>query len=380
MKIYVGNLGDDDLITAQDLKPLFEPYGTVTECEKIKNYAFVHVEEESGGEKAVRELHNTPLKGREIRVEKSETRGPRNPSHKLFVGNLPAGTTAQDIRDLFTDHAPVIEADVIKNYAFVHLDAALDAARVTDLIRQLNGHQLQGHTIRVQMSVSDSKGGGGGGGRRESGVRSTAKEDCFRCGGRGHWSRECPSDFDSRSDRRSGGRGPPPRRDDRYDGGGRMRGADPYRPRDRADPYPSRSAPRDRYDEPMYRRESAYSAPAPREPYERRSYGGGPDDYYGGSLALPPRRPEPFGEAYPPAAPVRYGTGGYAAPGYASGPSLDLGRSGGYDSGASSGTAPAMVPYSRRPAVAPAPAFPGSMGGYPSASGVSYGFFGVFTE
>lgn len=39
MKIYVGNLGDDDLITAQDLKPLFEPYGTVTECEKIKNYA-----------------------------------------------------------------------------------------------------------------------------------------------------------------------------------------------------------------------------------------------------------------------------------------------------------------------------------------------------
>lgn len=152
-----------------------------------------------------------------------------------------------------------------------------------------------------------------------------------------------------------------------------MRAADSYRHRDRADPYPSRSAPRDRYDEPVYRRDEY---PAPRDHYERRSYGGGGlGDYYGGGSVAPPppRRPEPFGDPYPPLAPVRYGGGGgYGAPGgYASMPGLDPLRSGGYDSGASSGTAPVMVPYSRRPAAAPA--FPGSVGGYASAPGAAYG-------
>ena len=39
MKLYVGNLGDGGTITSDDLRPLFEAYGTVTECECIKNYA-----------------------------------------------------------------------------------------------------------------------------------------------------------------------------------------------------------------------------------------------------------------------------------------------------------------------------------------------------
>ena len=39
MKLYVGNIGDDGKITSADLRPLFEQYGTVTECECIKNYA-----------------------------------------------------------------------------------------------------------------------------------------------------------------------------------------------------------------------------------------------------------------------------------------------------------------------------------------------------
>ena len=39
MKLYVGNLGDDGNITSGDLRPLFETYGNVTECECIKNYA-----------------------------------------------------------------------------------------------------------------------------------------------------------------------------------------------------------------------------------------------------------------------------------------------------------------------------------------------------
>ena len=39
MKLFVGNLGSDGLVTSEDLRPKFEEFGEVTECEVIKNYA-----------------------------------------------------------------------------------------------------------------------------------------------------------------------------------------------------------------------------------------------------------------------------------------------------------------------------------------------------
>ncbi len=38
-KLFVGNLEHDGRIRAEDLRPLFEQFGKVTECECIKNYA-----------------------------------------------------------------------------------------------------------------------------------------------------------------------------------------------------------------------------------------------------------------------------------------------------------------------------------------------------
>eukprot|EP00095_Tigriopus_kingsejongensis_P009669 maker-scaffold84_size396325-snap-gene-0.15 protein:Tk09669 transcript:maker-scaffold84_size396325-snap-gene-0.15-mRNA-1 annotation:"rna-binding protein lark isoform x9" len=270
MKIYVGNLGDDDLISSEDLKPVFEEYGPVSECEKIKNYAFVHMSDEESGTRAVNDLNNSEVKGRFIRVEKSESRGPRNPSHKIFVGNVKEGTPNAEIRALFEPMAQVIEADVIKNYAFVHLDAVMPTDKVMDIIRQLDGQELHGNNLRVQMSVSDV--------RTKPGMDS--QECCYRCGGRGHFSRECPGGFE------------------RLDKFGRVmprRGAGDDRRgrRDRRDPYPSggRRESREPFEADAYARDqwaSPGGAAAPRpEPFQRRDpY----DDYY----APAPRHPDPF--------------------------------------------------------------------------------------
>ena len=43
MKLYVGNLGEDGIVKSSDLRPLFERFGTVSECECIKNYAYVYI-------------------------------------------------------------------------------------------------------------------------------------------------------------------------------------------------------------------------------------------------------------------------------------------------------------------------------------------------
>merc|ERR1711976_831879 len=164
MKLYVGNLGDDGNITSGDLRPLFETYGNVTECECIKNYAFVHMDDESAASEAVRNLNGHSVKGRPLKAEKSESKGPRKPSQKLFIGNISEGTTNQELKGVFEQFAEVLEADVIKNYGFVHIDANAGRQKVNEIIRELNGYSLNGSNIRVQMSTSGGRKPGGMGG------------------------------------------------------------------------------------------------------------------------------------------------------------------------------------------------------------------------
>ena len=139
MKLYVGNLGEDGAVTAEDLRPLFEKFGAVTECECVKSYAFVHMEDESAVNAAIQELHGSVLNGRTIKVEKGENKAPRRPSQKLFVGNIREGTTNQELREVFERFCPVLEADVIKNFGFVHIDAEEGRAKIEEIINELNG-------------------------------------------------------------------------------------------------------------------------------------------------------------------------------------------------------------------------------------------------
>ena len=160
---------------------------------------------------AVRALNGTEVKGRAIKVEKSESRGPRKPSQKLFVGNVAEGTTNQQLKELFERFAPVLEADIIKNFGFVHIDADAGKGKVNEILRELNGYNLNGSQIRVQQSTS--------GVRQKPGMGG---DQCYRCGRDGHWSKECPQypDYPSGGGGGGGGRG--------GGRGGPMRGGAPY--------------------------------------------------------------------------------------------------------------------------------------------------------
>ena len=65
----------------------------------------------------------------------------RGNTFKIFVGNLSDRTTAEDIRGLFENHGTVVEADVVKNYGFVHMEKD-DEGKAA--IAALNGHSLHG--------------------------------------------------------------------------------------------------------------------------------------------------------------------------------------------------------------------------------------------
>ena len=62
---------------------------------------FVHMDDEASASNAVAELNGTDVKGRHIKVEKSESKGPRKPSQKLFIGNIREGTTNDELREVF---------------------------------------------------------------------------------------------------------------------------------------------------------------------------------------------------------------------------------------------------------------------------------------
>lgn len=95
---------------------------------------------------------------------------------KLFVGNLSYNVTENDLQDLFAQHGPVSEVNLMmdrmsgrpRGFAFVTMGTE-EAAQAA--IEALNGKPLDGRNLTVnearprEEGAGRSFGGGGGGGR-----------------------------------------------------------------------------------------------------------------------------------------------------------------------------------------------------------------------
>uniref|UniRef100_A0A452GJG4 RNA binding motif protein 4B n=1 Tax=Gopherus agassizii TaxID=38772 RepID=A0A452GJG4_9SAUR len=177
VKLFIGNLPRE--ATEQEIRSLFEQYGKVLECDIIKNYGFVHIEDKTAAEDAIRNLHHHKLHGVCINVEASKNKS--KASTKLHVGNISTTCTNLELRAKFEEYGPVIECDIVKDYAFVHMERAEDAV---EAIRGLDNTEFQGKRMRVQLSTS----------RLRTIPGMGDKSGCYRCGKEGHWSKECPVD------------------------------------------------------------------------------------------------------------------------------------------------------------------------------------------
>lgn len=141
VKLFIGNLPRE--ATEQEIRSLFEQYGKVLECDIIKNYGFVHIEDKTAAEDAIRNLHHHKLHGVCINVEASKNKS--KASTKLHVGNISPTCTNLELRAKFEEYGPVIECDIVKDYAFVHMERAEDAV---EAIRGLDNTEFQGDTTR----------------------------------------------------------------------------------------------------------------------------------------------------------------------------------------------------------------------------------------
>lgn len=90
-------------------------------------------------------------------------------SKKLYVGNLPYTVTDDDLEQLFSGHGTVESANVIKDretgrskgFGFVEMSNSDEADAATSA---LDGHSMDGRTLKVNEAKPRPAGGGGGGG------------------------------------------------------------------------------------------------------------------------------------------------------------------------------------------------------------------------
>ncbi|KAM9836712.1 RNA-binding protein 4.1-like isoform 1-T2 [Aulostomus maculatus] len=175
VKIFIGNLACNT--TAEELRELFEKYGEVSECDIVKNYGFVHMNNMSEAEEAIQNLHQHQLNGWRMNVEMSKGR-PKSTT-KLHVSNLGEGVTSEVLKAKFEEFGTVVECDIVKDYAFVHMERMEDAM---DAISKLDNTAFKGKLMSVQLSTS----------RLRTAPGMGDHTGCYVCGKHGHWSKDCP--------------------------------------------------------------------------------------------------------------------------------------------------------------------------------------------
>jgi cold-inducible RNA-binding protein len=92
-------------------------------------------------------------------------------NNKLFVGNLSFNTTENDLQDTFAAHGTVLEANLMmdratgrpRGFAFVTMSTDEEAQKA---LNAMNGAQLDGRSLTVNVArPREERAGGGGGGR-----------------------------------------------------------------------------------------------------------------------------------------------------------------------------------------------------------------------
>lgn len=73
VKLYVGNLPDN--CRRASLEELFKKYGKVTQCDRVKNFAFVHMLGEAKAQTAIDALDDTEFMGTHIQVQFAKSKG-----------------------------------------------------------------------------------------------------------------------------------------------------------------------------------------------------------------------------------------------------------------------------------------------------------------
>jgi RNA recognition motif-containing protein len=89
-------------------------------------------------------------------------------AQKLFVGGIAFATTSERLREVFEKSGTVVSATVVtdrdtgqsRGFGFVEMSTTEEANQA---VQALNGRDLDGRSLKVEISKPKTGGGGGGG-------------------------------------------------------------------------------------------------------------------------------------------------------------------------------------------------------------------------
>jgi len=105
-------------------------------------------------------------------------------SNKIFVGNLSFDTTENDLQDAFAAHGTVTETNLLmdretgrpRGFGFITMNSPEEAQKA---IAALNGSQLGGRALTVNVAKPREERAPGSGGRREYGGGGAGRRERY---------------------------------------------------------------------------------------------------------------------------------------------------------------------------------------------------------
>lgn len=172
-KLFVGQV--PAVCTEDMLRPVFQPYGDIVEIKimrdspggRSKGCAWVKYatrEQAQAAIDALHEQHTIPPQTNTLQVRFADDKARTSGSSTAFVGNLPANTAADKLRDYIQSILPsaVVVKDVNvptgKLFGFVTFDSPQDCSTAVAHIQGANP-TLEGNALRVQAARPRMPGG-----------------------------------------------------------------------------------------------------------------------------------------------------------------------------------------------------------------------------
>lgn len=201
LKLFLGKISKE--CSEDHLREIFGAYGEITDCflpqdgnDGNKGIAFLSFSSVDEAMAAKDALDGTEVAGDNIRIDFAEIKeraskggSSKEPSLKLFIGNISDDCTEEHLRDAFGVHGEIADCHIPQDNGMNKGIAFLSFSSVEEAIAAkvaLDGTQIAGDNIRLEFSEVRERpggcgGGGGGGGSKEPSLKlfiGNISEEC----------------------------------------------------------------------------------------------------------------------------------------------------------------------------------------------------------